>query len=77
MEDEFRKMLGLHFINVLSVEEVEGYEHGYITAELIKRNIEKGTKYYYLCGPEEMMNAVEKQLFSLGITESAIVKEAF
>lgn len=77
LEERFRKLLGNNFINILSEEKLEGYEHGYISADLIKKNTGDNVKYFYLCGPEPMMEAVEKHLNSLGISESSIVKEAF
>lgn len=77
LENKFRQLLGDNFINVLSDEEIANYEHGYISADLIKNHINQQTKYFYLCGPEPMMQAVEKQLSSLGIADSFIVKEAF
>ena len=77
LEDYFNSLLGKDFINVLSNEDLEGYEHGYISQELIKKYSEETLKYYYLCGPPPMMNAVEGHLASLGITEEFIVKEGF
>lgn len=77
LEDYFNSLLGKDFINVLSNEDLEGYEHGYISSELIKKYSEETLKYYYLCGPPPMMNAVEGHLASLGITEEFIVKEGF
>ena len=77
LEDYFSSVLGRNFINVLSKEEIDGYEHGYISAELIKKYSDENLKYYYLCGPPPMMDAVEGQLKSLGIAEEFIVKEGF
>ncbi len=77
LEDHFNKILGDKFINVLSDEDLEGYEHGYISQEIIQKHQEPELKFYYLCGPPPMMNAVEKQLASLGIAEEFIVKEGF
>lgn len=77
LKDKFENLLGENFINVLSEEEHPEFEHGYITSEIIKKHIDKQTKYFYLCGPEPMMQAVEKQLSTLGISNSFIVKEAF
>ncbi len=76
-EKYFDKILGKNFINVLSDEDLEAYEHGYITAELIKKYANKTTEKYYLCGPPPMMDAVKKSLDSLGITEDKIIKESF
>lgn len=77
LEDKFKELLKENFINVLSDEEVDGYEHGYITEETIKKQMNDYTQYFYLCGPKPMMEAIEKQLASLGIANDYIVKEAF
>ena len=77
LKDYFNNILGKNFINVLSDEDLDGYEHGYISPELIKRYSEAELKYYYLCGPPPMMEAVEGHLASLGITDEFIVKEGF
>lgn len=77
LEDKFQALLGDNFINVLSDDKIDGYENGYITEEIIKKHMTGSNQYFYLCGPEPMMNAVEKQLNALGVTESYIVKEAF
>ena len=73
----FEKLLDKNFINILSDEEVEGYEHGFVNADLIKKYAQKGLDYYYLCGPDPMMKAVEKHLESLGVKPEQIVKEGF
>lgn len=75
-EEKFKALLGKNFINILSEEKLEGFEYGYITEELLKRHIE-GEDYIYLCGPEPMMDAVEKQMSILGIEKERVVKEVF
>lgn len=77
LEDQFKALLGDHFVNVLSGENVPGYENGYITAELIQKISEPDLKFYYLCGPPPMMEAIEKHLDSLGVQKEQIVREAF
>ncbi|HRP01475.1 MAG TPA: flavodoxin reductase [Candidatus Kapabacteria bacterium] len=77
LEDKFNKLLGKNFINVLSDEAIDGYEHGFVTAEIIKKYMDDTTKFFYLCGPPPMMNAVEKALASLSIADEFIVKEGF
>lgn len=76
-EKEFRTLLGDRFINILSAEDVPGYAHGLLNAEFIKQNMDTHTKYFYLCGPPPMMDAVEKHLASLGVTPEFIVREGF
>ncbi len=75
-EDFFKELLGKNFTNVLSEEDAEGYLHGYVTPEVIK-NLIDDHKYFYLCAPPPMMDAVEKHLASLGVTSEQIVKEGF
>ena len=77
LEDKFRQLLGDNFINILSDEKIPNYEHGYISDDLIKKQINDKNQYFYLCGPEPMIQAVEQQLFSLGVKDNFIVKEAF
>lgn len=77
LENKFSALLGKRFINVLSDEKLAGYEHGFITAEIIKKQIEHPNTYFYLCGPPPMMEAVEKHLSSLDIAKDFIVREAF
>lgn len=76
-ENTLRKMLGENFINILSEENLTGYEHGFITAALISKYCRFNNEYYYLCGPPPMMKSIENQLYNLGIAEKYIVKEAF
>lgn len=73
----FTGLLEDKFIHVLSDEENKAYEHGFITADLIKKHIFSASSYFYLCGPAPMMEAVEKALRTLGIAENHIIKEGF
>lgn len=77
LEEKFTKLLGPNFVNVLSDEDLRGYEHGFISAELIKRHLGNKGGYFYLCGPEPMMNAVEKHLETIGVSKDLIVREGF
>jgi ferredoxin-NADP reductase len=76
-EAEFRSLLGNNFINILSDEKIEGYGHGFITQDFLKSNIGSIDKYFYVCGPPPMMDAIEKLLAGLLVNEKSIIKEAF
>ncbi|WP_018627404.1 hypothetical protein [Niabella aurantiaca] len=76
-EEEFQRLLGTGFANILSDEDLPGYEHGYISESLLKKMMSGGGKYIYLCGPPPMMDAVERQLAVLEIDPALIVKEGF
>ncbi len=48
--ERLQKLLGKNFISILSDEQVEGHEHGFVSAELIKKSMHEGLKIFYLCG---------------------------
>ena len=75
--DEFEKILGRNFINILSHEKLEKYANGFINEEFLKANVEGFNKVFYLCGPPPMMDAIEKQLANLHVDKSSIIKEGF
>jgi len=76
LKNEFEKMLGKNFINILSDEQTKEYAHGFITEDFLKKYIDS-KKMIYLCGPEKMMELTEKYLTNLNVDEKSIVKEAF
>ncbi len=75
LEKEFSELLGNNFINILSDEKVAGCEYGFISEGLLRQHIRTSDTKIYLCGPEPMMEAIEKQLALLGIGEESIIKE--
>jgi len=74
-ESDFRKMLGGAFINILADEKIEGYAHGMINEEFLKKNVKNFKQQFYVCGPPPMMDAVLGQLNKLGVGENAITVE--
>lgn len=74
-EDEFKRILGDRFVNILSDEAVEGYAHGFITEDFIKENLPAAGGKFYLCGPPPMMDAVQKIFSNLGVGEDSVVVE--
>ena len=77
LEQEFKKLLGKNFVNILSNEKINGYEYGYITREFLEKFIVRQSSKIYLCGPDPMMETVEKCLSNLGVEARSIVKEEF
>lgn len=76
-QKELESMLGGDFLNILSREEIKPYAHGRINTEYLRDNITSLDDYFYICGPEPMMDAVEDSLRSLGVKENQIIKEVF
>lgn len=77
LKGEFENLLGKNFINILSDEKSDGYANGYITEEFLRKNITNPGQKIYLCGPDPMMEAVERILPNLGIDATGIIKEQF
>ena len=77
LAEEFRNLLGDNFINILSDEQTDKYEYGQITEAFLKAHIQGINKKIYICGPEPMMDAIEKFLSHLHVDEKLIIKEKF
>jgi len=75
MEQEFKDLLGRNFINILSDEKADGYAYGQITENFLKANMDVSVKNVYVCGPPPLMEAIQKQLLKLEISESFIITE--
>ncbi len=63
-------------IHILSEEEKDGYEHGFITAELIKKYAPESENYsVFMCGPEAMYRFAEKEIEKLGLEKKFVHRE--
>ena len=57
-------------VHVLSEEEKEGFEKGFITAEMIEKYAPEGEEYsVFLCGPEAMYRFLKPEIAKLGLPE--------
>lgn len=75
LEKEFREMLGDRFVNILSEEVVDGFHHGLISEEFLRKVIPSFNLQFYLCGPPPMMDALHLQLTYLGVDKGLIITE--
>lgn len=78
-QEEFKALEGEKFqlVNVLSHETQEGCEHGFITAELIKKYAPAGDYSIFLCGPQAMYEFVDKEIETLNLRKKFIRHELF
>ena len=67
----------VHVVHVLSDEEKEGYEHGFITAELIKKYAAGEPCSIFLCGPQAMYNFLDGEIEKLGLERKYVRREVF
>ncbi len=75
LEEEFKNLLGKNFINILSEEKTDEFSYGNISEDFLKANLTDFDKYFYVCGPPPMIDAIEKQLDNLNVKKDLIVKE--
>lgn len=64
-------------VHVLSDEMAEGYEHGFITADLIKKYAPDGRYSIFLCGPQAMYKFADKEIARLSLEQKWIRHELF
>ncbi len=79
-QEEFRALEAVcpkfRMVNILSDETREGYEHGFITAELIEKYVPAGTDYsLFLCGPQAMYRFIDREVEKLGLRRKFIRHE--
>ena len=67
----------IKLVNVLSNEEKEGCESGFITADLIKKYAPEGDYSIFMCGPQAMYNFADKEIEKLGIRRKFVRHELF
>ena len=67
----------VHVVHILSDEEREGYEHGFITAELIKKYGGDGEYSIFMCGPQAMYNFLDGEIAKLGLRRKFVRREMF
>lgn len=67
----------VHVVHVLSDETREGYEHGFITADLIKKYGGAGAYSIFMCGPQAMYNFLDGEIAKLGLRQKFVRRELF
>lgn len=73
-DPEAFKCEGIEIVVVLSDEEAEGYIHGFITADLLKKYVDDDISVY-MCGPDAMYRFVGKELGTMGFDPARIRQE--
>lgn len=75
LERELNSMLGNNLINVITKDPDTKYLKGYINEEFLKRHVDDFSRKFYLCGPPQMVEAMQRMLHKLGATPDAVVFE--
>lgn len=75
LKDEFEKMLGPNFHNILSQDTAPGYASGRIKEKYLLDTIKDFTQHFYVCGPDQFVVDIKQMLANLGAHADAVVFE--
>jgi ferredoxin-NADP reductase len=75
LREEFGKILGKNFMNVLTREKVIGFLDKRIDEDLLKKNIRNFSQHFYVCGPEPFTKSITDMLENLGAKPDSVVFE--
>ena len=76
--DRLAKDDRIQVVNVLSDEEKPGFEHGFISADLIREYAPAGKPYsVFVCGPQGMYRFVDQEIEKLGLARKYVRHELF
>ncbi|MEO5783113.1 MAG: FAD-binding oxidoreductase [Ginsengibacter sp.] len=75
LKDEFEKILGENFINILTDEKSDKYEYGRINEDYLKKNISNVQQHFYICGPDAFIKDISEALSKLGTDVDRMVFE--
>ena len=67
----------VHVVHVLSDEEKEGYEHGFISADIISKYAGGDEVSIFMCGPQAMYNFLDGEIAKLGYDAKHVRRELF
>lgn len=81
-QEEFREIARrcgrFRLVNVLSDDELEGCEKGFISAELIRKHAPVDGDYsVFVCGPQAMNDFVDAEIAELGLRPKSVRHELF
>ena len=77
LKDEFEKILGGNFINIISKEKTSQYTSGIMDENFLNRTIKNLDQYFYICGPDPMIDSIAGILEKMGVEKKRIVREEF
>ena len=67
----------VHVVHVLSDEEKDGFEHGFITADIISKYAAGEEVSIFMCGPQAMYNFIDGEIAKLGYDAKHVRRELF
>ncbi|MEO9022324.1 MAG: FAD-binding oxidoreductase [Ginsengibacter sp.] len=77
LREEFEKILGKNFINTLTDEKTSQYDNRTVDEDYLREKIKNKDQYFYICGPDPMIEAISNNLQKIGVKKEKIVIEEF
>lgn len=77
LKEEFERILGNRFINTLTQEKAAPYDSRKIDINYLREKIKNLSQYFYICGPDAMVENIGNDLREMGVDKSRIVTEEF
>ena len=75
LKEEFERILGGNFINIITEEQDGNFKHGRINEEYLKKNINDFKQKFYVCGPDPFVKDISEALTKLGADTESVVFE--
>ena len=75
LKEEFERILGGNFINIITEEQDDNFKHGRINEEYLKKNINDFKQKFYVCGPDPFVKDISEALTKLGADTESVVFE--
>ncbi len=75
LKEEFERVLGNDFINVITREKVVGMHNKRIDEAFLKSTVKNFDQHFYICGPEKFIESMQTMLAGLGVTPETLVIE--
>jgi ferredoxin-NADP reductase len=74
-EEQLRSILGSNVYFILSKEKKDGYLHGRIDGDFLRRYVSDFHQPFYICGPDPMIHDINDLLTGMGASPEALVFE--
>ena len=77
LKDELTELFGNNFVNTLTREKTSLYDNNRIDRKYLLQNISDFSQFFYICGPDEMVEDIQHLLTALGADDKKIITEQF
>lgn len=77
LKEELTRMLGKNFVNTLTEEKNPKFDNARIDEAYLKNKVTGFAQYFYVCGPDPMVEGIQNLLIKLGADKAKVIIEQF